>query len=96
MITRAPASLTARALSTGTVVAATCLAVGFVSTLVGATGVAATTLLAVGIVVLIATPALGLAATFIEARESELRTALLALVVLAILAVAAILAVMTH
>ena len=95
MIGPAPVSLTVRAVTAGSALAATCLAIGFVSTLAGATGVAAT-LSAVGIVVLIATPAAGLVATVIEARKFERRTVLLALVVLAILAVAAVLAVLTH
>lgn len=85
-------ALTVRALVLGTALAAACLAGGLALTLAGVTAIAAA-VSAAGIVILIATPALGLIATFFETRKAERRTAVLALVVLAILAVAAVLAI---
>lgn len=95
MIGRPSVALTARALVLGTALAAGCLAVGLALTLAGVTAIAAVAS-AVGIVILIATPALGLIATIFETRRAERRTALMALIVLAILIVAAGLALLTH
>jgi hypothetical protein len=95
MMERPPVALTVRALVIGTFLAAACLAGALALTLVGVTATAAA-VSAVGIVILIATPALGLAATFLETRRTEHRTALMALLVLAILVVAAGVALLTH
>jgi uncharacterized membrane protein len=100
---------TSRVLTVGTLVAAMCLLVGLVLSLLGAVGTAGDPrrfdlLLGsilelrpwgwsmLGVLVLIATPAAGLVATFFELRADQPRAALLALAVLAILGVAALIA----
>ena len=88
MTERPPVRVTARVLTVGTALAAGLLTLSFVlslARLADAAGLAST----VGILVLLATPAAGLVATFVELRPFQPRAALLAIGVLAILAVAA-------
>jgi hypothetical protein len=74
-------------LTAGTGISALCLVVAFVLSLVDLEDQAAS-LSAVGIVVLLATPAAGLVATWAELRRPQPSAAVLALVVLGVLAVA--------
>lgn len=88
MTERPPVSATARGLTIGTALAAGLLTLSFVLSLArldDAASLAST----VGILVLLATPAAGLVATFVELRPFQPRAALLAMGVLAILAFAA-------
>jgi len=88
---RPPVRLTALSLTAGTGLSAALLAIGFLLT-VAALHQAAGWVSTAGVVILLATPALGLLATFVELRPVQRRAAALALVVLAILGMATLLA----
>lgn len=84
---RAPVTWTSRALLIGTLMSALAFAIGFVLTFAGESGAAAIAS-AAGILVLLATPAVGLVLSAAELRRTEPQAAALALAVLAVLAVA--------
>jgi hypothetical protein len=86
---RPSSAWTTRVLSTGTLLAAGCLAVGFGLNLLAFPELATPFSLA-GVVVLLATPPAGLVATYVELRVLQPRTARAALLVLAILAFACV------
>jgi hypothetical protein len=71
------------------------LAAAFVSGLIGAAWLS-TLLSSVGVVALLATPAAGLVATFLELRLPQPRAAQMALVVLAVLALSTLVALVTR
>jgi len=92
---RPPVAATASVLTLGTVASVVALAGAFVSGLIGVAWLS-TLLSAVGVVVLLMTPAAGLVVTFLELRPGQPRAAQMALVVLAVLALSTVIAVLTR
>jgi hypothetical protein len=87
MIERPPVRFTVRALQLGELVAVVLFGVAILAHLAGSTG-QATFVGTLGVVMVIATPALALVATMVEARQSDRATVLAALLVLGVLTVA--------
>lgn len=79
----------------GTVASAVCFAAGFLLGIAGdeQLGTVASN---AGILVLLATPAIGLIATTVELRETQPQASVLAIGVLAVLAVAVVVALLAH
>jgi hypothetical protein len=92
---RAPVKLTTRTLLVGTVGAAIVLATGLVLDVAGQTAVAGL-VGNVGVVLLLATPAAGLVATWSEFRRPRPTAAWLAVVVLLVLVLATVIALATR
>jgi hypothetical protein len=86
---------TGRVLTAATTLSAALLAAAFAAGLAALDQVA-NLLSTAGVVTLLATPAAGLVATFVELRPTQPRAALLALVVLGVLAVSATVALLTR
>ena len=95
MSTRPPVRATAFTLTASTVVSVLLFLGGLVAT---AAGIAepARLLATAGVVVLLATPVLGLIVTAVELRPLQPRSAVLALVVLVVLAIATVVALLTR
>lgn len=91
MIERPPVAGTARALTYGALLSAALLTVAFLLT-VAQRPAEARLVSALGIVMLLVTPAVGLVVTFVELRPLQPRAALLAVLVLAILGLATLVA----
>lgn len=89
---RPPFAATASVLTIGSTSSAAALAVAFLAGLLGAESLSSV-LATAGIVALIATPAVGLMATWLELRRERLAQAWLAVVVLLVLFLATIVAV---
>ena len=91
MTERPPVAGTARALTLGALLSAALLAVAFLLT-VAQRPAEARLVSALGVALLLATPAVGLLVTFFELRPLQPRAALLALVVLGVLVAATLVA----
>ena len=91
----APVKWTARLLLLGTLVSATLFGVGF---LLGVAGYEEPAAMAsnAGVLLLLATPAIGLISTSAELRETQPQASVLAIGVLAVLAVAVVVALLAH
>ncbi len=93
-VTRPPIRLTSRVLSWGSLLAAAILGVGLLSKLAGIGGFEV--LGTVGVVVLLATPAAGLVATWFELRPMRPTHAWLAVAVLGVLGLATVIALLAR
>jgi hypothetical protein len=95
--TERPAAVagTSRVLLVGTLLSALGFAVGLGLTFVGSAALAASAS-NVGVLVLLATPVLGLVVSAIELRRAQPQAALMAIAVLAVLGVAVLVALVAH